>query len=108
MKPLVVWLGVAAFSVTGWAESQDAKLTIEPGHTALIQQYVVTQRVQPAAIKLRIELGTVIPDDFPLQPVPLALVAKAPELRNYEYFVADGGKVVFVEPYTRHVVQIVQ
>lgn len=108
MKPLLMWLGLAASAVAGGANSQDAKLTIEPAHTALIQQYVVTERVHPAAIKLHIELGTVIPDGFPLQPVPLALVAKAPEVRNYEYFVADGGKVVFVEPYTRRVMQIVQ
>lgn len=108
MKPLVVWLGLAAFAAAGGAHGQDAKLTIAPGHSALIQQYVVTERLHPAAIKLHIELGTVIPDGFPLQPVPLTLVAKAPELRNCEYFVADGGKVVFVEPYTRRVLQIVQ
>jgi hypothetical protein len=49
----------------------------------------------------------VVPDAIKTQPVPLGMVAKVPEVRNYEYFVADGGKVVFVEPYTRRIVQIV-
>jgi hypothetical protein len=64
--------------------------------------------VQPAVVKLHFELGTVVPDAIRTTPVPLGMVAKVPEVRNYEYFVADGGKVVFVEPYTRRIVQIVQ
>jgi hypothetical protein len=101
-------LMAAAIATTGGALAQDAKLTIQPGHTAVIQQYVTTEHVRPATVKIKIELGTVIPNDIQLQPVPLGMVARVPEVRNYEYFVADGGKVVFVEPYTRQVVQIVE
>jgi hypothetical protein len=89
------------------AHSQETKLTIAPGHGKVIQEYVVTERVQPATIKVPLEIGATIPEGVTLAPVPLGLVAKVPEVRNYEYFVA-GGKVVFVEPYTRVILQIVQ
>lgn len=92
----------------GPAAGQEAKLTIEPGHTAVLHQYVATEQVQPALAKLHFELGTVVPDSIKTTPVPLGMVAKVPEVRSYEYFVADGGKVVFVEPYTRRIVQIVE
>lgn len=97
---------IVSMLAAGQTAAQDAKLTIQPGHTALIQQYVVSEHAPVA--KIRVELGTTIPDDIQLRPVPLGLVAKVPEVRNYEYLVADGGKVVFVEPYTRVVVQIVR
>jgi Protein of unknown function (DUF1236) len=89
------------------AAAQEARLTIQPGHSAVIHDYVTTERVPPAVVKMHFELGTVVPDAIKTQPVPLGMVAKVPEVRNYEYFVADGGKVVFVEPYTRRIVQIV-
>jgi Protein of unknown function (DUF1236) len=89
------------------AAAQGTKLTIQPGHSIVIRDYVTTERVQPVAVKIRFELGTAVPDAIKTQPVPLGMIAKVPEVRNYEYFVADGGKVVFVEPYTRRIVQIV-
>ena len=103
-------IAAAALSalLIGPAAAQEAKLTIEPGHTAVLHQYLATERVQPAVVKLHFELGTAVPDSIKTTPVPLGMVAKVPEVRNYEYFVADGGKVVFVEPYTRRIVQIVQ
>ena len=103
----------AAFSLAGLAlllgpaQAQDTKLTIQPGHGRVIQEYVVTERVQPVTVTIPLEIGATIPDGLKLAPVPLGMVAKVPEVRNYEYFVA-GSKVVFVEPYTRKILQIVQ
>lgn len=96
----------AAFLLAGSAQAQDAKLTILPGHTKFVQEYVVTEKVQPVTASIPLEIGTTVPNSIQLDPVPLGLVAKVPEVRNYEYFVA-GGKVVFVEPYTRKILQIV-
>jgi hypothetical protein len=107
MRLVPVFLAIAAVA-GGPAAAQEAKLTIQPGHTAVIQQYVTTEHIPTSAIKMRVEVGSTIPDGIQLRPVPLGMVAKVPEVRNYEYFVADGGKIVFVEPYTRMVVQIVQ
>jgi uncharacterized protein DUF1236 len=106
MKTLAA--GAIAALLIGPAAAQETKLTIQPGHSTVIHQYVTTERVQPSVVKMHFELGTEVPDAIKTQPVPLGMVAKVPEVRNYEYFVADGGKVVFVEPYTRRVVQIVQ
>lgn len=100
--------GSAAGVLIGPAAAQEAKLTIQPGHSAVIREYVTSEHIQPADVKMHFELGTVVPEEIKTEPVPLGMVAKAPEVRNYEYFIADGGKVVFVEPYTRRVVQIVQ
>jgi hypothetical protein len=97
----------AALLTAGSAVAQDAKLTILPGHTKFVQEYVVTQRVRPLTVTIPLEIGTTVPEDIQLDPVPLGLVAKVPEVRNYEYFVA-GGKMVFVEPYTRKILQIVE
>jgi hypothetical protein len=98
-------LGTALLA--GQALAQETKLTIVPAHGKLIQEYVVTERVQPVKIAIPLEIGATIPDGIKLAPVPLGLVDKVPEVRNYEYFVA-GSKVVFVEPYTRKILQIVQ
>ena len=97
----------SALLAAGAAQGQGARLTIEPGHNTIIRQYVVTEHVQPVTVTVPLELGATVPDGIQLAPVPLGMVARVPEVRNYEYFTA-GGKVVFVEPYTRHIVQIVQ
>jgi hypothetical protein len=98
----------AAILLAAPAFGQDSKvLTIEPGHGKLIQDYVVTEHVRPVTVTVPLELGSTVPDGLQLTPVPLGMVAKVPEVRNYEYFTA-GGKVVFVEPYTRRIVQIVR
>jgi hypothetical protein len=106
-----VMKAVAAGAITalliGPAAAQETKLTIQPGRSTVIRNYVTTERVPPVVVKMHFELGTVVPDAIKTQAVPLGMVAKVPEVRNYEYFVADGGKVVFVEPYTRRIVQIV-
>jgi hypothetical protein len=106
MKRLVLYIAPAVLlAATAWA--QDAKLTIMPGHSKVIQEYIVTEHVQPVTVTVPLEIGATVPDNIQLDPVPLGLVAKVPEVRNYEYFVA-GNKMVFVEPYTRKILQIVQ
>jgi hypothetical protein len=98
----------AATLIAAPANSQDAKvLTIEPGHDKIIQKYVVIEHVRPVTVTVPLELGATVPDELQLAPVPLGMVAQVPEVRNYEYFTA-GNKVVFVEPYTRRIVQIVE
>ena len=90
------------------AAAQETRLTIQPGHSTIIRDYVTTEHLQPTQVKMHFELGSVVPEEIRTEPVPLGMVAKVPEVRNYEYFAADGGRIVFVEPYTRRVVQIVQ
>jgi hypothetical protein len=107
MNLSLLWMLPAVLLASHGAYAQASKLTIAPAQGKVIQEYVVTERVQPVTVKVPLEIGATVPEGVTLAPVPLGLVAKVPEVRNYEYFVA-GGKVVFVEPYTRVILQIVQ
>jgi uncharacterized protein DUF1236 len=106
MKHLVYASAAAALLAGGYAMAQDATLTIEPAHRTIIKQYVVKEHVRPMKIKADVAIGTVLPEDVSLQPVPQEWVTTAPEVSNYDYF-DWNGKVVFVEPKTRKVVSIV-
>jgi len=86
--------------------AQDATLTIEPSHRTIIKNYVVKEHVRPAQISAIIAVGVIVPSDIQLLPVPIEWVKLVPEVRNYEYF-DWNGEVVFVEPNSRRVVQIV-
>lgn len=106
MKHLLMASTAAALLASGYAMAQDATLTLEPAQRTIIKQYVVKEHVRPAPIKETVDVGTVIPEDVTLQPVPSAWVSSIPEVNGYEYF-DWNGKVVFVQPKTRKVVSIV-
>ena len=97
----------SAALMAGSAQAQDTKLTIMPepcqGRAGICRREAGAARNGHGPAGDRSD-GT---EWIELDPVPLGLVAKVPEVRNYEYFVA-GGKVMFVEPYTRKILQIVQ
>jgi hypothetical protein len=107
MKHLVYASAAAALLAGGYAMAQDATLTIEPAHRTIIKQYIVKEHIRPVRIKEDVAIGTVLPEDVSLQPVPQDWVTTAPEVGSYEYF-DWNGKVVFVEPKTRKVVSIVE
>jgi hypothetical protein len=106
MKTLMFAGAAAALLVSGYAMAQDATLTIEPAQRTIIKQYVVKEHVRPVTVKEELAVGTVLPADVTLQPVPDAWTTEIPAVRSYEY-VDWNGKVVFVEPKTRKVVSIV-
>ena len=106
MRRLLITGTAAAILAGGYAMAQDAVLTIEPAHRTVIKQYIVKEHIRPVRIKEDVAVGTVLPEDVALQPVPEAWVSTAPEVRNYDYF-DWNGKVVFVEPQSRKVVSIV-
>ncbi|MFL5238751.1 MAG: DUF1236 domain-containing protein [Rhizomicrobium sp.] len=109
MKTILIAASAALF-VSGSALAQMEErttFTIEPAHRTVIKQYVVKEHIRPVQVKERIALGAVLPADIELQTVPEAWVTDVPEVRNYEY-IDWNGKVVFVEPKTRKVVQIVE
>jgi len=80
--------------------------TVRPEERTVIHDYVVKERVRPEAVKEDIVIGAPVPTDVELQPVPEEIYAKVPEARRYEYF-DWNGRVVFVDPDSRKVVQIV-
>ena len=106
MKGLLIAGTAATLLAGGYAMAQDAMLTIEPAHRTIIKQYVVKEHIRPAPIRETVAVGTVLPADVTLQPVPSAWATSVPEVSSYEY-VDWNGKVVFVEPKTRKVVSII-
>jgi hypothetical protein len=104
----VVLIAAAAAAVLGssYATAQDATLTIQPAHRTIIHQYITKERIRPVRLKETVAVGSVLPPDVALQPVPAEWTTEIPEVANYQYVDWDG-KVVFVEPQTRRVVQIV-
>ena len=80
--------------------------TVRPEERTVIHDYVVKERVRPEAVKEDIVIGAPVPTDVELQPVPEEIYTKVPEARRYEYF-DWNGRVVFVDPDSRKVVQIV-
>jgi Protein of unknown function (DUF1236) len=106
MKHLLIAGSAAALLASGYVMAQDTTLTIEPAHRTIIKQYIVKEHVRPAPIRETVAVGTVLPEDVTLQPVPSAWTSSVPEVSSYDY-VDWNGKVVFVEPKTRKVVSIV-
>lgn len=106
MKHLFIAGTAAALFASGYAMAQDATLTIEPAQRTIIKQYVVKEHVRPVTVKENVTVGTVLPEDVTLQPVPQAWSTEIPAVRTYQYVDWDG-KVVFVDPQTRKVVSIV-
>jgi len=80
--------------------------TVRPEERTVIHDYVVKEKVRPETVKEEVTLGAPVPADVELQPVPEEIYTKVPEARRYEYFDWDG-RVVFVDPDSRKVVQIV-
>jgi hypothetical protein len=80
--------------------------TVRPEERTVIHDYVVKKRVRPETVKEDIEIGAPVPTDVELQPVPEEIYTSVPETRRYEYF-DWNGRVVFVDPDSRKVVQIV-
>src|SRR5436305_14823363 len=99
MKHLLMATTAAALLASGYAIAQDATLTIEPAHRTIIKQYVVKEHIRPAPIKETVAVGTVLPEDESLQPVPEEWATTAPEGKTYDH-VDWNGKVVFVDPRT--------
>ena len=80
--------------------------TVRPEERTVIHDYVVKEKVRPERIKEQIAIGVAVPEDVEMQPVPEAIYTKVPEARRYQYF-DWNGRVVFVDPDSRKVVQIV-
>lgn len=87
-------------------ETTTTTWTVKPEERTVIKDYVVKEKVRPEAIKEEVTIGAPVPADVELQPVPEEIYARVPEARRYQYF-DWNGRVVFVDPDSRKVVQIV-
>jgi hypothetical protein len=87
-------------------ETTTTTWTVKPEERTVIHDYVVKEKVRSAPIHEEVTVGTEVPTDVELQPVPEEIYTNVPEAKRYEMFNWDG-RVVFVDPDTRKIVQIV-
>jgi hypothetical protein len=80
--------------------------TVKPEERTVIHDYVVKERVHPAPVQEEISVGAPVPPGVELQPVPEEIYTSVPEARSYDYF-DWNGRMVFVDPDSHRVVQIV-
>lgn len=100
-------IGVAAAAVLLTGAFAQTTVIIEPQQRTVIRNYVVKERVRPIELRERVVVGTTIPAEIELTPVPETIYAEVPSLRPYRYFVWDD-RFVLVEPSSRRVIQIVE
>jgi hypothetical protein len=84
--------------------SRRENITIAPERRTMMRDYVRRENIKPRHFNERIAVGTTLPSDVELVPVPEAW---GPELRTYRYVYADD-RFFFVDPSSRRVVQVIE
>ena len=102
MKRFMI-LATAALLTSG-AFAQTATVQIAPEQRTKIKQYVTTQKVAPVTVKEKVTVGSTLPADVRLSPVPADW---GPSVSRYQYIYSDNN-VYFVEPSTRRVITVVE
>jgi hypothetical protein len=90
-------------TITTTQPSAGATVTIAPEQRTKIKQFVMEKQVKPVTVKERVTVGATLPADVELAAVPSDW---GPELTKYRYIYSDNH-VVFVEPSSRRVVQVI-
>jgi hypothetical protein len=105
MKRFAV-LTATALSVAFGSQALAQQIAVEvaPDTRTTIKEYVVKEKVRPITMKERVVVGTPLPTDVQLHPVPPAW---GPSVSKYQY-VYSNNNVVLVEPSSRKVVQIIE
>jgi hypothetical protein len=101
MKRFMI-VATAALLSSG-AFAQTATVELAPEQRTKIKQYVTTQKVAPVTVKEKVSVGSTLPADVRLSPVPADW---GPSVSKYQYIYSDNH-VYFVEPSTRKVVTVI-
>lgn len=84
--------------------SAATNIRITPEQRTTIKKRIGT--TQPSAtLKQRVTVGTTLPADVELTPLPEEVYTEVPSIRNYRYIVV-GDEIVLVEPQTRRVIEV--
>jgi hypothetical protein len=89
---------------TTTAPRAGAAVTIAPEQRTKIKQYVVQNKVKPYAMRERMAVGTTLPPDVQLVPVPNEW---GPGLTSYRY-VYSGNDIGLVDPSSRRVIEVIE
>ena len=89
--------------------AESVNLTMEQRH--VIKELIVKDmKIAPPAeqaAKVPTNVGDVVPAGIPLQPMPVEVAAKVPQLKAHSFIVRDG-KVVIVDPKDNRVAALVE
>jgi hypothetical protein len=87
------------------AAAGSAKLTTEQRTkiTSVIRQH----KVEPAHLNVSVSVGTRIPTDVHVYPLPVEVISIYPEWRGYDYILV-GDQIVIINPRTHEIVAIVE
>jgi hypothetical protein len=91
---VIVGLGLFAGN---YAVAQDATLVIQPEQRTVIHEYIVKEHVKPVLMKEQIEVGTAVPQEVELAPVPEAIYTKIPESTRYKIMYWNGHAVFVLQ-----------
>src|SRR5688572_25036998 len=99
-------VAATALSVAFGAQafSQQIAVEVAPPMRTTIKEYVVKEKIKPVTITEKVTVGTALPTNVELLPVPTAW---GPTLTKYNYVYHDN-RVVLVEPANRQVIQVIE
>lgn len=93
----------------GSPSAESVNLTMEQRH--VIKELIVKDmKIAPPAdqaAKVPTDVGAVVPAGVPLQPMPVEVSAKVPQLKAHSFIVRDG-KVVIIDPKDNRVAALVE
>ena len=84
-------------------------LTMEQRHVIkeiIIKDMKITEP-QDQAAKVPTQVGDTVPSGIPLQPMPVEVSAKVPQVRTHSFFVEDD-KVIIVDPKDNKIAIVVE
>jgi hypothetical protein len=84
---------------------KSVNLTMEQRHT--IKEIIKDMKVENASGNAPSNIGDVVPEGVKLQPVPVEVSAKVPQVKSHSFFVKDG-RVVLVDPKDNKVSDVVE
>ena len=87
------------------AAAGSAKLSTEQRTkiTTVIRQH----KVEPAHLNVSVSVGTRIPTNVHVYPLPVEVIAVYPDWRGYDYILV-GDQIVIINPRTHEIVAIVE
>jgi hypothetical protein len=92
-------------TTTGQGAAGSAKLTTE--QRTKITSVIKSQKVEPVRLNVSVSVGTRIPADVRLHPLPQQVIVIYPEWRGYDYILV-GDQIVIINPRTHEIVAIVE
>src|SRR5437016_1773694 len=97
-------IGVVAATVLAATPLRAQTVVIAPEQRTAIKEYVVKERIRPHRMESRVQVGTTLPANVELAPVPETW---GPTFRSYRYMYT-GDNVVLVDPSTRRVIEVIE